>query len=134
MSERRRKLTRRSFMSRIVGTAVAGGSIAMITTPVAAHPISDNDPSDTPGGGRGRGHWPHSDTDQGTYSDAAGRAGRLGHFSDQDRGPGADPVNHGRRISDSDPGDAAHPRPNISDRDTGPYADAVGRGRRPRRR
>jgi hypothetical protein len=134
MSGQRRKVTRRSFLSRVLGTVVAGGSLSLIAGSAPAHPISDNDPSDSPGAGRGRGQWPHADTDQGTYSDAAGRAGRLGHFSDQDRGPGADPANHGRRMTDQDPGDAPNHRPNLSDRDAGPHADAVGRGRRPRRR
>lgn len=132
---RPRQLCRRSFLARVAGGAVAaGGAAALIMETAAAHPISDNDPTDTVGNGRGTGQWPHSDTDQGRYSDTVGRAGRLGHFSDNDRGPGADPARHGRRVGDRDPGDPGNRLPAISDGDAGEYGDRAGRGRRPPRR
>jgi hypothetical protein len=104
---------------------VAGGA--------AAHPTSDNDPSDPGGAGRQQGTWPHSDADEGGNADPAGRAGRLGHYSDTDSGATGDPSGHGRRITDTDPRDPPNYRPQITDSDGGPSGDPVGRGRRPRR-
>lgn len=131
----RRRLSRRSFLARVGGGALVGGSAAaLVTGRGIAHPISDNDSTDSVGNGRGTGQWPHADTDQGRYSDTVGRAGRLGHFSDNDSGPGEDPSRHGRRLSDQDPTDPPTYRPTITDRDAGQYTDGPGRGRRPRRR
>jgi hypothetical protein len=131
----RRNVTRRSFLERVGGIAVAGGALAIFAEGAGAHPTSDNDPTDGVGAGRSRGTWPHSDTDQGPYADGVGRAGRLGHFSDSDSGAGSDPVNHGRRFTDRDPAaDAPARRIELTDRDRAPYSDAPGRGRRPPRR
>jgi hypothetical protein len=130
----RRKLNRRSFLSRVAGGAiVGGGAIAFVAGSAAAHPTSDNDPTDPGGASPRQGTWPHSDTDEGATADPVGRAGRLGHYSDTDSGPGSDPVNHGRRITDSDPRDPPNYRPQITDSDGGSYGDPAGRGRRPRR-
>ena len=132
-----RKLNRRSFLGRVLGgAALGGGALVAIGGVGAAHPVSDNDPSDAGGAGTSTGHFPYSDTDQGAGSDPAGTPGRLGHFSDSDSGPGADPANHGRRHTDSDAGpgsDPANARRSYTDGDSGPGADPVNRGRRVRR-
>lgn len=130
----KRKLNRRSFLTRVAGGAIAGGgAIAFVAGTAGAHPTTDNDPSDPGGAGRQQGRWPNSDTDEGANSDPAGRAGRLGHYSDTDSGAGSDPASHGRRMTDSDPRDPANYRPRITDSDSGAYGDPAGRGRRPRR-
>lgn len=130
-----RKLSRRSFLGRVAGGAIAGGgALAALSVGAAAHPVTDNDPSDEPGSGTGTGARPYSDVDEGEAGDPAGQAGRLGHYSDSDSGPNGDPVNHGRQITDADPTDPPGYRPNITDRDVGPHADQVGMGRRPPRR
>ena len=132
-----RSVSRRSFLGRVLGgAAVAGGALAGITGGAMAHPISDNDPTDQGGQGRGTGRLPHSDIDEGANSDPAGNPGRLGHFSDSDSGPGADPANHGRRYTDTDSGtnsDPANGRRTYTDGDTGQGADPVNQGRRIRR-
>ena len=132
---RGRKLSRRSFLARVAGGAIiGGGALAVIAEPASAHPISDNDPTDAVGAGRGTGTWPYSDVDEGQGSDPAGRAGRLGHYTDTDRGATADRAQHGRRITDRDPGDPANYRRTVTDRDAAPNADPPGRGRRVPRR
>jgi len=132
------KFNRRSFMGRVLGGAVvAGGALAGIGGHAAAHPTSDNDPTDEGGRGRGTGRLPHSDVDDAANSDPAGNPGRLGHFSDSDSGAGADPARHGRRMTDSDSGagsDPANHRRAHTDSDSGEGADPVNRGRRIRRR
>ena len=132
-----RKFNRRSFLGRVVGGAVvAGGALAGLSGAAAAHPISDNDPTDEGGQGRGTGRLAHSDVDQGPNEDPAGSPGRLGHYSDSDSGPEADPANHGRRMTDTDGGagsDPANHRRAYTDGDSGPGADPVNRGRRVRR-
>ncbi len=131
----RRRLNRRSFLARVAGGVLAASSaVVLVAGRGMAHPISDNDPADGVGTGRSGARWPHSDTDQGRFSDAVGQAGRLGHYSDNDRGPTADQRAHGRQISDRDPADPDNYRPSISDGDTGQYRDPPNRGRRPRRR
>ena len=130
-----RKLSRRSFLGRVAGGAIAGGgALAVMSGTAAAHPVSDNDPSDAVGGGSRSGTLPHADTDEGQHGDPVGRPGRLGHYTDSDTGQNGDPVNHGRQLTDGDPTDPANHRPNITDGDVGEHADPVGRGRRPRRR
>lgn len=130
----KRKLNRRSFLTRVAGGAIiGGGAIAFVAGEAAAHPINDADPTDPAGRGRRQGTWPTSDVDQGANSDPGGRAGRLGHYSDQDSGAGSDPVGHGRRITDTDPRDPPNYRPRITDSDSGPNGDPANRGRRPRR-
>ena len=124
---------RRSFLARVAG---AGALIGMAGRG-HAHPVSDSDPKDPTGQGVNGGRWPASDTDQGPRADPVGRAGRLGHFTDRDRGAAADPPGHGRRLVDADTGpinDAPGTRLAISDGDAAPHADPPGRGRRPPRR
>ena len=133
-----RRFNRRSFLGRVLGGAVvAGGALAGLSGQGTAHPISDNDPTDEGGRGRGTGRRPYSDVDQGPSEDPAGTPGRLGHYSDSDSGTGADPANHGRQRTDSDSGagsDPANHRRAYTDSDSGEGADPVNRGRRLRPR
>ena len=70
-----RKLSRRSFLRRVGGGALGAGSFLALTG-CATTGYSDSDPYDPVGGGYGR------------------RNGRG--YSDDDRGPYADPVGRGR--------------------------------------
>ena len=83
-----RKLSRRSFLGRVVGGTVAGGAfVALATTRAEAIQASDRD--------------------TGPNADPAGR-GRTG-LTDSDSGPNADQPGRGRGNgrSDSDPTDRA---------------------------
>jgi hypothetical protein len=116
-----RKLSRRSFMGRVVGGAVAtGGALVMLSGRAEALQVSDSD--------------------SGPNADQAGH-GRTG-VTDGDSGPNADRAGHGRRraggraCTDSDSGPnadgAGHGRGNgVTDNDTGSNSDPVrcGRGR-----
>lgn len=145
----RRKLSRRSFLSRVAGGAVlAGGGMA---GEVVALQVSDADtgPGADPAG-RGRGPRGTTDSDPGDPvgrgrggitdndpGDPIGR-GRGGGVTDGDPG---DPVGRGRGrnrapsgITDSDPRDPAgngrgRGRTGVTDSDPG---DPVGNGRGPR--
>ena len=84
--------------------------------------VTDHDPSDRPGYGRGGGTGV-TDSDSGPGADVAGR-GRGGGprpgatgYSDNDSGPNADIAGRGRGGS------------GITDSDSGPGADPAGRGR-----
>jgi hypothetical protein len=82
-----RKLTRRSFVRRVLGGSIAaGGALALIGGEARAQ-VTDSDPSDPAGQGRG------------------------GGVTDSDSGPGADPAGRGRGggrpIGDNDPTDRA---------------------------
>lgn len=105
-----RKISRRSFLGRVVGGAVAGGGAFVALTDAAEAQVSDNDTgtnSDPPGRGRGV-----TDNDQGQNSDppGRGRGSRRGPCSDNDRGSNADPSGRGRGNgrTDSDPSDPAN--------------------------
>ena len=95
-----RKISRRSFMARVAGGAVVGGGAMMLVTDSArAFQVSDADPVDPAGRGRGgpgnriRGC---TDGDRGTTADPAGH-GRGNNRTDSDSGPGSDPARCGRR-------------------------------------
>jgi hypothetical protein len=94
-----RKLSRRSFMGRVVGGTVAGGAFVALAGQAEALQVSDSD--------------------SGPNSDPAGR-GRTG-VTDSDGGPNADRPNHGR-------GGPRSQRP-CTDSDTGPNSDPASRGR-----
>ena len=124
-----RKLSRRSFLGRVAGGAIAGGAALTIMGGEAqAQGCSDSDsgPNGDPSGrGRRCGSTGCSDSDTGQYADGVGRGRRCGSTpagcSDSDSGQYGDPSGRGRRCG----------RPvNCTDRDTGRYADGVGRGRR----
>ena len=95
-----RKLSRRSFLTRVAGGAVAGGGALMLLSgPAEALQVTDRDSgphSDPPGRGRGNAHIRGcSDRDSGPNADSAGN-GRGNRTNDADSGPNADPANCGR--------------------------------------
>ena len=142
-----RKLSRRSFLGRVAGGAIAGGAALTILGETAhALQVSDSDSganSDPPG----RGYTGVTDADSGPNSDRAGhgRGGRRGGTSDSDSGRCADTSGRGRGprrrgVSDSDSGACGDPanngrgrRRSTTDNDSGGWADPAGNGRGPRR-
>jgi hypothetical protein len=95
-----RKLSRRSFLTRVAGGAVVGGgALVVLAGNAEAFQVSDADQgphSDPPGRGRGNNHIRGcSDSDQGPNADQAGN-GRGNRTSDSDTGPNSDPANCGR--------------------------------------
>ena len=111
-----RRLSRRSFLGRVAGGAIVGGAaLTVLGTSAAKAQVTDQDPTDSPGHGRGN----LTDNDSGTRADQAGHG----------RGP------RRRSCSDSDSGDpagrAAH---GPTDGDSGANAAAPSCGRGPRRR
>ena len=106
-----RKLSRRSFMARVVGGAVIGGGALaalggkaealQITDRDPGDPanrtgLTDRDPTDRPGnGGGGRRSRPCSDSDSGPNSDPGGN-GRGNGVTDSDTGPNSDRPGCGR--------------------------------------
>ena len=108
-----RKVSRRSFMARVVGgTVVGGGALVALGGTAKALQITDGDPGDPAnrtgltdsdsgdraGNGRGRTarYRACSDNDSGSNADAAG-AGRGNGRSDSDSGNGSDRPGCGRR-------------------------------------
>jgi hypothetical protein len=114
-----RKVSRRSFLNRVAGAA-AGGAFLLVSGEAHAQ-VSDHDPTDPIGRGRGGGTGV-TDSDTGPGADPRGR-GRGGSapgstgVTDSDSGANADAVGRGRGGS------------GITDTDSGPYADPRGRGR-----
>ena len=100
----KRKVNRRSFLAQVAGGgALLGGSLALVA-PAARAQVTDRDPTDPVGRGRG----------------GSGDPGRTGIT---DRDP-SDPVGRGRGG-----GGGYGSRTGITDSDSGPGADPVGRGR-----
>jgi len=129
-----RKLSRRSFLARVAGGAVAGGAALTVLGETAQAGQTDTDPGDPVGGGR----TGVTDNDSGSNADRAGygRGRRRSGITDGDPG---DPVGNGRGrsgITDNDRGSHADPagngrgRRSCSDSDRGSHADPIGRGRR----
>jgi len=106
-----RKLSRRSFLGRVVGGAVAGGgALVVLSGSAEAVQVSDSDQgpnSDPPG----RGRTGVTDSDSGPNSDRPGhgRSRSARPCTDSDSGPNADQAGRGRGNgrSDSDPTDRA---------------------------
>lgn len=99
----KRKLTRRSFLAQVIGgTAVAGAALTLVGGRAEALQVTDHDPTDQVGHGRGGGTG-MTDSDSGPGADPAGRGrgggprqdGRSG-VTDSDSGPNADPAGNGR--------------------------------------
>jgi hypothetical protein len=111
-----RPLSRRSFIGRVAGGAIVGGAALTVLGTTAAHAqVTDQDPTDSPGHGRGA----LTDGDSGARADQAGHG----------RGP------RRRSCSDQDSGDSAgHASHGPTDGDSGSMADAAHCGRGPRRR
>ena len=104
-----RKLSRRSFLGRVVGGTVAGGAFVALASQAEALQVTDSDSgpnSDPPGRGRGGGV---TDSDQGPNSDPPGRGrGRAARpCTDSDSGPNSDRAGSGRGNgrTDRDPTD-----------------------------
>ncbi len=96
-----RKLSRRSFLTRVAGGAViAGGAIATLGGTAQALQVTDSDSgatADPPGRGRGnRRIRGCTDGDSGATADPAGN-GRGTRTTDADSGPNSDQPNCGRR-------------------------------------
>jgi hypothetical protein len=111
-----RPLSRRSFLGRVVGGAAVGGSALLMvggqaeafqitdsdSGPNSDAPghgrgsrVSDTDPVDPSGNGRGPRHATCTDSDSGPNSDGAGR-GRGNGVTDGDSGSNADASRCGR--------------------------------------
>ena len=103
-----RRLSRRSFMGRVAGGALVGGAaLTVLGTSAANAQVTDRDPTDSPGRGRGN----LTDGDSGARADQAGlgRGRRRTSCSDTDSGDPAGRAAHGP--TDGDVGgnaDAAH--------------------------
>jgi hypothetical protein len=94
-----RKLSRRSFLTRVAGGAVAAGGAMVMLSGKAQAQVTDSDTgphADGAGHGRGSNHIRGcTDNDSGSNADRAGN-GRGNRRSDSDSGPNADPANCGR--------------------------------------
>lgn len=95
-----RKLSRRSFLTRVAGGAVVGGGALVMLSGTAQAQVTDSDTgpnADGAGHGRGNNHIRGcTDNDRGSNADQAGNGRGNGH-SDSDSGPNADPPSCGRR-------------------------------------
>ena len=148
------RLTRRSFMTSVVGGTIAGGATALITGPAQAQTysgVTDCDAGnghDRPGYGTGTNNR-YTDSDTGPQGDprCQGRGparnpgapsghGRYGGVasgcSDSDTGTGSDPGGRGVRCNGQTP-PTRYPPTNTrhcSDSDRGNNADPLQQGRR----
>lgn len=155
-----RKLTRRSFMARVVGGAVAGGGAAsLVIAPAFAQNVRYTGVTDcdTGNGGDRPGHGTgvrnqYTDTDTGPNGDPRCRGrgpaarsegspsgqGNYGYTqgatgcSDADRSPNADPGGRGQRCNGGTPVPRYPPgrTRHCTDSDRGGGADPLGGGRR----
>ena len=95
-----RKLSRRSFLTRVAGGAVIGGGALVVlggTAQALQVTDSDQEPNADPAN-RGRGNTRIrncTDSDQGPNADPANN-GRGNRQTDSDAGPNSDPANCGR--------------------------------------
>lgn len=113
----RRRISRRSFLSLVAGSAAAGSlaTVSGSSHAETAQGCTDRDPSPPRGDPAGRGR-----NCRGTTSPTD--TGRPSGCSDSDTGANADPGGRGRRCSPASTG--------CSDSDSGANADPGGRGRR----
>ena len=95
----KRKLSRRSFLARVAGGAVAAGGAMVMLSGEARAQVTDSDSgphADGAGNGRGNNHIRGcTDNDTGANADQAAN-GRGNRTSDADSGPSSDPANCGR--------------------------------------
>ena len=117
-----RKISRRSFLGRVAGGAIAGGAALTVLGETAHAQVSDRDPSDAPG----RGYTGVTDNDSGSNADRANHGrGRQSGITDHDPG---DPPGNGRgRLPDG----AALFRADIGPEARGSRAALPRRHRRP---
>lgn len=116
-----RKLSRRSFLGRVVGGAVTGGALATFAGHAGAQNVR---------------YSGVTDSDTGEHADRPGYGvGTRNQYTDRDTGPGADPQFHGRgpngrpEGSVSGQGSYGDAASGCSDSDSGPGSDPGGRGR-----
>jgi len=123
MSDDLRKVSRRSFLGRVVGGA-AIGAVAIVATVVPAEEAeafqTDNDPHDPVGGGRRRYRSGITDRDPGDPAGNGRGRRRRSRSGITDRDP-RDPAGNGR---------GRRGRRSCTDSDSGRYSDPGGRGRR----
>ena len=94
-----RKLSRRSFLGRVAGGAIAGGGALVVlggTAQAFQVTDSDNGPNSDPAGNAPARRRACTDADSGPNSDPANR-GRGNGVTDSDSGPNSDPPRCGRR-------------------------------------
>jgi hypothetical protein len=102
-----RRTTRRSFLARVAGgSLIFGGPLSLIAGRASAMQVTDHDPTDPSGHGRGGGTG----------------------VTDSDSGPGADPAGRGRGVSGGESRGEGFAT-GVTDSDTGPSADPPQRGR-----
>ena len=90
----RRKLSRRSFLGTVAGSAVAGGSLLAVHGEGKAFQITDRDPSDPIGRGRGVSSWiTDSDPSDPVGRGRGGSRGTRSGITDSDP---SDPIGNGR--------------------------------------
>ncbi|MGE0179367.1 MAG: hypothetical protein AB7O91_06065 [Sphingomonas sp.] len=139
MSDEIRKVSRRSFITKVLGGAVIGTVAVIAPTAPAEAQFTDRDPYDPVGRGR-RGRPYTGITDRDPYDPVGrGRGRRRRRTGITDRDP-SDPVGNGRGrrrtgITDRDPSDpigngrGRRRRTGCTDSDAGRYADPAGNGR-----
>jgi len=126
---RKRKLSRRSFITRVTGGGVLAGSLASVAGALGPTytGINDADPTDLVGYGDSPTGTRISDSDN---SDARGYGNRgTSGETDADDGNERDPAGAGRGPSQSGNNPNRRPITGVSDADTGSTADPRGRGR-----
>ncbi|HWT12419.1 MAG TPA: hypothetical protein VN231_06675 [Allosphingosinicella sp.] len=106
----KRKLSRRSFLASVTGAAVSGGALAAFGAEAGAMQLTDSDPSDPVGRGRGGGGVTDRDPSDPIGRGRGGSSGST-HTGVTDGDP-TDPIGSGRGggaarsgITDSDPSD-----------------------------
>ena len=104
MSDEVRKVSRRSFLGRVVGGAMIGTVAVVAGVQPAIAQITDSDPSDPVGRGRGTGITDRDPSDPVGRGRGYRRRRRRRGSGITDRDP-YDPVGNGRRCTDRDPGD-----------------------------
>ena len=119
---RRAAFDRRSFLSRILGTTALGGAMSLLTGGVSARQVTDSDPSDPVGGGRGGTRTGITDSDP-TDPIGNGRGGGRPQTGVTDSDP-TDPAGAGRGTAGGSTGYTG-----VTDADSGPGADRGGYGR-----
>lgn len=122
------KLSRRSFLGRVAGAAIATGATGVITGAATAQRYTGSTDSDTGSGAdqAGYGRTGATDSDSGSNSDRAGYGRGSSGITDSDSGSSSDPVGNGRGSSS----DRAGSGRGCTDSDTGGNSDPGGRGRR----
>ncbi|MEM7444190.1 MAG: hypothetical protein AAF414_12770 [Pseudomonadota bacterium] len=133
-----RRMGRRTLLTMLVGVTGASAAACVPSQNYSGTGITDADPSDPIGNGRGQRTTGITDSDTGQFADPVGngRGARTSGITDNDP---SDPIGNGRGqrasgITDNDPSDPiGNGRGRVytgrSDSDGGQYADPGGYGR-----